>query len=428
MSTDKAREEHPAIALAAAWKLRAVKAEAALDQARADLAAKEEGIAVLKEAVTAVSECGLEHAARADAAEALLTAMREERDWCFDHWKKTGAALQKADQQERKAQELLTRLYEAHENCDEGHDHGEFQPPCIDCAVYLHLEERAARSPARKPEPPPATPPTEEPIGFCGLRDHPHIRHRRKADCTAFTPAPARKPEPPSAEPAEQERHDFMPCYGKGEPLHACMADTCHRVEYGYFCGKPASDPVHESARPTEEPRGRYTLDAPWLPSPVAPASAKPTEPCPTVPHVHEVTRDGVVEGEIACSPPDDYAVLSTGGVSEDAVDVAARAAEAERLREREFGHRMGVAVQPKDERVVCADCGQAPGTTMCRTCVLREPWRYVAARAGQAETQCAEACLCGHAKDAHRDGLDNCRLCECDFYELPGDDAKEEA
>jgi hypothetical protein len=91
-------------------------------------------------------------------------------------------------------------------------------------------------------------------------------------------------------------------------------------------------------------------------------------------------------------APPDEYAVLDTGGVSEDAVDVAARAAEAERLRElREFGHRMGVAVQPKDERVVCADCGQAPGMTMCRTCVLREPWRYVAARAGQAEKDATE-------------------------------------
>jgi hypothetical protein len=108
-----------------------------------------------------------------------------------------------------------------------------------------------------------------------------------------------------TAEPKPETRHEFVAGKMPTEPWFWTDSRRCHfLVSPNICCGKPASDPVHESARPTE--------------------------PCPTVPHVHEVTRDGVVEGEIACPPPDEYAVLDTGGVSEDAVDVAARAGQVE--------------------------------------------------------------------------------------------------
>jgi hypothetical protein len=106
-----------------------------------------------------------------------------------------------------------------------------------------------------------------------------------------------------------EERHEFVVCNVMG-------CGVCGRCQWhdgkGYACGKPASDPVHESARPTEDQKKVIRCE-------------------------HWPSCGGLLDGCPKCKamqptlPPDEYAVLSMGGVSEDAVDVAARAGQAER-------------------------------------------------------------------------------------------------
>jgi hypothetical protein len=93
------------------------------------------------------------------------------------------------------------------------------------------------------------------------------------------------------------------------EPWFWTDSRRCHfLVSPNICCGKPASDPVHESARPTE-------------PNDYAACSV-----CCGWCDVH-------IQKAVDCKPTsaiDEYAVLDTGGVSEDAVDVAARAGQAD--------------------------------------------------------------------------------------------------
>ena len=86
-----------------------------LPRLRADREARERRIAQLKQMFEQSQRAHIEqlHLERADAhkrveqAEAALATAREERDWCFDHWKKTGAALQSSAARLTAAEGLL---------------------------------------------------------------------------------------------------------------------------------------------------------------------------------------------------------------------------------------------------------------------------------------------------------------------------------
>jgi hypothetical protein len=102
----------------------------------------------------------------------------------------------------------------------------------------------------------------------------------------------------------------------------------------GGDCGKPASDPVHQPVWTPQNPDSEKILreQQERVRKFKAHESARPTEPWIGGCNCGEVEGTHQAHGS---EPADEYAVLDTGGVSEDAVDVAARAGQAETPAER---------------------------------------------------------------------------------------------